>query len=656
MSTEVATRPVGVHGRPMPRGATWTVTAGGLLVGFGALVVLTTLAFTNGGYFPTAWGWSALVLFSTGALGLLLQQWPGFSRLESATLASLAGFVGWVALSTVWTTTPAQTPLEVERDIVYVGGLLTLLVFLRRHSISHLVGGLACATTCAAGYGLLTRLFPARFGTFDSIAGYRLDQPLGYWNALGIFVAMGALLSLGLAARAASLLARVAAGAATVVLVLTLYFTFSRGSWLALGFGLVCAIAFDPRRLHLTTTALVLAPWSAFAVAAAASSGALTRTGAPLAQASHEGHRLAWIVLVLVAAAGATTLVLSLAERRIDPGTHVRTVFATALALAAIAAILGAVARYGSPPTILSRGYHSFSAPPVRTGAAGSNLNARLFNLSSDGRTAVWHAAWHDYESHWLLGSGAGSYERYWLRHRPTPMKVRDAHSLYLEVLAELGPVGLGLLVLALGIPLAAGVRARGQALVPAVLGAYVAYLLHAGVDWDWEMVVVTLSALACASALLKASASTRPRELRLRARVVLASGAIALSAFALVGLLGNTAVANANRASVAKSWKDEATNALRAMRFAPWLTDPWRLRAESRYSLGDRTGAHADLLRALRKDPHDWNLWWDLAVVERGTARRTAFGRALSLDPLSPELAQSRSWLGISARLHPGL
>jgi len=135
---------------------------------------------------------------------------------------------------------------------------------------------------------------------------------------------------------------------------------------------------------------------------------------------------------------------------------------------------------------------------------------------------------------------------------------------------------------------------------------------------------------------------------LRLPPRVALASGAVALSVFALVGLVGNTEVAAANRASDAQSWRHEATAARRAMRFAPWRTDPWRLRAESRYSLGDRAGAQADLVTALRKDPQDWNLWWDLAVVEQGKARRKAFARALALDPLSPELAQSRSWLGI--------
>ena len=54
----------------------------------------------------------------------------------------------------------------------------------------------------ASGYGLLTRLFPERLGVFDPVAAYRLEEPLTYWNALGLFAAMGALLALGFAARA----------------------------------------------------------------------------------------------------------------------------------------------------------------------------------------------------------------------------------------------------------------------------------------------------------------------------------------------------------------------------------------------------------------------------------------------------------------------
>ena len=82
------------------------------------------------------------------------------------------------------------------------------------------------------------RLFPERFGEYDLIGGYRLSEPVGYWNALGVLAALGVLLAVSLVARFESLLVRLVAAASTVPLALTLYFTFSRGAWLALLAGL----------------------------------------------------------------------------------------------------------------------------------------------------------------------------------------------------------------------------------------------------------------------------------------------------------------------------------------------------------------------------------------------------------------------------------
>ena len=42
------------------------------------------------------------------------------------------------------------------------------------------------AITLVSGYGLGTRLVPDRIGVFNPVAGYRLEAPIGYWNALGI--------------------------------------------------------------------------------------------------------------------------------------------------------------------------------------------------------------------------------------------------------------------------------------------------------------------------------------------------------------------------------------------------------------------------------------------------------------------------------------
>ena len=60
-----------------------------------------------------------------------------------------------------------------------------------------------------------------------------------------------------------------------------------------------------------------------------------------------------------------------------------------------------------------------------------------------------------------LLGTGAGSFEAHWFRERSVAFHARDAHNLYLETLAELGPVGLALLLATLALPLLALPAAR---------------------------------------------------------------------------------------------------------------------------------------------------------------------------------------------------
>src|SRR4051794_26384564 len=95
-------------------------------------------------------------------------------------------------------------------------------------------------------------------------------------------------------------------------------------------------------------------------------------------------------------------------------------------------------------------------------------------------RGRYWHVATREANAHSVLGTGGGTFQNWWLRERAVPLSTREAHSLYLETLAELGPLGLALLLAALAAPLLArnaAVAAVGVALAGAAGGG-----LHSGV------------------------------------------------------------------------------------------------------------------------------------------------------------------------------
>jgi hypothetical protein len=606
----------------------WTVPVG-------AAVAVGGLLAANGGYFPVSWGWATLALLWAAAIGLLLRAPRRLGRVEAVFAGALVGLVGWVWLSVAWSSDLTQSVFDGERSLVLLAAAAAGLVLVPRRPVRPLLGGVLAGIVAISAYALATRLLPSRVGTYDALALYRLNTPVGYWNGLGITAAMGSLLALGFALRASRRAARVLAAASLLVLLPTLYFTYSRGSWIALGVGLAAALALDGRRFELATGALVLAPAPALAVWLASQSHALTRQASTLAAAKHDGHRIALAVVLFALLEAVLAVAFEVARRRLTPPRWARLAWASLLVAVLLAMLGGLFARYGSPPTMARRAYHAFQGPP-RT---GPNLNTRLFSLSGNGRADLWGAAWQQAQAHPLLGAGAGSYGRYWLRHRPNNLNVQDAHNLYLETLAELGPLGLALLLLVLGAPLLGAVRARRRPLVPLACAAYVAFLVHAAADWDWELAGLTLAALFCGVACLLAGRRPGGAVLGPRARAVGVAASMLLSALAVVGLLGNSALEASDAAARAGNWHAAQRHARTAIRWTPWSADGWQRLAEAQIGLHEYAAARRSLERAIAKDRGDWVLWLDLAQASRGSARAAAVKEVLRLNPRDASL-----------------
>jgi O-antigen ligase len=618
----------------------------GLLVGTGAFVLVVAIGGRHGGYFPTTWGWAALGLAWAAGIALITRARIHFQPIELLACAAFGAYVLWVGLSVAWTESVSRSVLEVERDFVYLTGLVALFAVARRAALRYLLGGLLAGVGVLSTYALATRVFPERLGSFDPVSTYRLGGSLGYWNALGIFAVMGIFLAVGFTAGGKRAGARALSAALLVPLFATLFFTYSRGAWIALVVGIVAAIAFGRNRLRLVTAMLVVAPAPAIGVWLASRASALTHIQASLVDASTQGHRLALELLALTVVAAACALALAWCETRVSVPSGVRRVYVATLLVAVLAGLSAVFVHYGDPVTIARTAYRDFtgSANPRK----GTALNTRLFSLWGNGRPDMWRIAWRDAKSHPWAGSGAGTYEFRWARDRPYGNKVLDAHSLYAETLAELGPVGLIALVVALCVPLAALPRARAHPLGIGAFAAYVAFLFHAGVDWDWEMPVVTLAALLCGGALLLAARRNDVRTLTTPAKVAGIALVLCLSGAALVGQMGNNALADGAAAASAHRWPQSEADAQNAMRWARWSSDPWQMAGEAQLARHRLRQARRSFRTAIRKDPRDWELWIDLALASSQPERRRAALVALRLNPLSPEIAASHPLLGL--------
>ena len=611
-----------------------------------------TLGAAHGGYFTSSWGWAIVGAIAAIAWALATGEILQPTAPAVVLVAGLSALAAWFAISSFWGVA-AEAVDEAARVLVFVALVACAILVVRRTGVTALAGGVLSGAAVVVAYALATRLFPDRIGTFDSVAAYRLATPVGYWNALGLLCAVALLLALAVVSSSDSPVTGALAAATTPVFTTALYFTFSRGSWLALAVGFVVALAVTPERLRLTATALALAVPSSIGAFAGSRFSALTHQHATVARAAHQGHRLAlFVVILLVAAALLAAAVVALRGRLTLPDVA-EVGYAFVLVLAAAAVVVATVVRYGGPISAVRRGWDSFSAPPPK---AQLDLRKRLFSFSSSRRVDLWRAALHEFDAHPLAGGGAGSYESYWLRHRTTTLKVRDAHSLYLETLAELGVVGLLLLVVALLAPLVAAVRTRRNAFVPAATGAYVAFLVHAGVDWDWEIASVTLAGLLVGVALLAGARPDTQPPLSSRARYGVLAVALAVGVFGFVFLVGNMFLARGASAASDGHWQVAAKDARRAQSWLPWSSEPWRQAGEAELAQGDTRTARAQFRTALKKDSGDWSLWLDLARASAGRAQRKALAQAEVLDPRSPEIAELKQELGAGGGISIGV
>ena len=451
------------------------------------------LCAASGGNDRTAWDLATIGFVTVTAI-VLWRRRPAIATPARWCIAGFAGLALWSACSHVWSIDPSATTTEVQRWLMVTSAVACFVAVSSVWGGRPMVAGVAVGATTICAYAVLTRLLPSLPGSPGTTGVNRLDQPVGYWNALGSLAMIGLILSAGLAVGGARHV-RLACALAATPLGLALYLTFSRGALLALMAGLVLAVAVIRTRARSLLEASVLVPGAVIPVGIVQLFPALTSAYPRHDDQVRQGAAALVLILVSMAICGWAAM----RWRRILHRAAEVTVRRRSIVLggAALLGVLAVVVAGGIVHVLKTSGQ---SSPHFQ----GGDLNRRLLSLSDNGRGAIWRLAWDDFRGHPLIGSGDGTFAQLWAADPSRPFPAQAAHSLYLETAAELGLVGLTLLLVALVVPFRT-ISVPASPVVAAAAGASAGYLLQAGFDWTWDVSGVTVAVLACLAVLTTA-------------------------------------------------------------------------------------------------------------------------------------------------------
>ncbi len=465
------------------------------LQGVGVAALLggpTLIAFYSGGYFQGPRLVAGIVAWAVVILAVLTVRRPlPSSRPGLIALAGLAGLAAWTGLSVTWAPLRGPAFEDFQRLLLYVAVMFAAAALLRPRAAARAVDPvLAAGALIVILYGLSNRLLPGIVHLSHSAsAGGRLEQPLTYWNAMGLLAALGFVLCARIAgdpSRPDSW--RAVAAAAAVPLGVSVYISFSRGAIVAVALGLVVLVLAMPTHAQLRAVLVTVGGAVPAVIAAALMPGVRGLSGSLHARELEGAVMLVLFVLICAATAFAQwRLVRPLAPAPLRLPRRAPLYVAVVVVMLAAAGLAGALhEKHGA-------GTPAFGANAKRLGSVESN------------RTAYWAVAFRTFAHHPLIGHGSSSFQVDWARERKITDPAKDAHSLYFETASELGLVGLALLAaLIIGVG-ASAVRAHRR--LPQLCAGWIAALcawgVHAGLDWDWEMPAVAMIGLLLAAALV---------------------------------------------------------------------------------------------------------------------------------------------------------
>ncbi|HKG36026.1 MAG TPA: O-antigen ligase family protein, partial [Solirubrobacterales bacterium] len=508
-----------------------------------AAVPPVVLALDSGGFGPVLRqeiGAAAAALLAAGiAAGFLPRGAP--VRWVLVAAAGAAALLAWTGLSLAWTESSERTVAELARLAGYLSFAAIALLGLTRATFRAAAAGLGIAALGIAALAVASRLFPGALPGATDVADQfhadRLTYPLDYWNAVGAWCAMSLAIALAWSSHARSQAVRAATLAVAPVAGLGVYLTYSRAGVISSAVAVLAVLALSRHR------------WTALAHAGAV--GAATgivilavRDNPAIADATGGAGGGAVLAALIVAAMLCAAMVFATGAARVDRFHLSRRGLRAAATATAVAAGVALVVAWGP----LSDVWSEFRSEEQV--GAGSDPAARLTEGGGN-RDDLWGSALAAFSAHPLEGTGPGTFEFWWSRDARDPEYVRDAHSLYLETMAELGLPGLLALLALLAGLLGAAIQARTRLTGPdeagisaAMIAAFAVFLVSAAVDWQWEVGALALLALlaaataAAAGTAARASAGLAGR--RAWVRPAAATVALAAAAVQVPGIVSN--------------------------------------------------------------------------------------------------------------------
>jgi hypothetical protein len=623
---------------------------------------LIGVAFGYGGYGLTTRSIVAVVAWWAIILGLGLGLLPFRRPPRDAYLSGglLAGLAILAGLSVLWSASPEKSFVEFDRITLYLGFFVLAVLAGTRANATRWVDGLAIGIAVVGLLALTTRLLPGLVPGGDEVtsipnAQARLAFPLGYSNALGILLAVGYPLLLRSSVAARTALARGLAVGVIPALSAAIFLTSSRGAIGCALLGVAVFLALARPRGEAAWASVCAAGGSALLVAALKSRVDLVST--PFdnpAVTVAQGRAVAAVALLVCFGAGlaylggiAAARARGLSLRTPGIGRQGRLAIGVIAAVALVAVVIAV------DPGARIESFKQ-TEPRGRQPSTG-----QLLSLGGGGRYQFWSAAVDQFRANPVLGGGAGTYEFWWAANPRFPYSVRDAHSLWLEILGELGLVGLILAVGAFGYGILVALRrVRGEGpdrILVAALGATLfAWAFAAAIDWMWEMTVVSAVAVICLGLITGPATAHRPQLApSSRGSRSFSVGVAVIAAAWLVicaqasPLLSEMRIADSQVAAARGEFDAALTAARGARTLQPWAGGPYRQLALIEEERARFTVARGYIQEAIAREPGNAELWRDAARIERGSGNLVGAGqrfeRARRLDP-SLSAARRRS------------